>query len=118
MNGRSFGAQGGRRCAASRALRAATVRALRADAAACPAAFAAPAELAPLLEPCKDSDRVSLHRILWMFFFFFPLFERHNGPATARPLQEGRFWKSKKNANFIKKMQFALFTVARMRFSF
>ena len=21
------------------------------------------------------------------------IFERHNGPATARPLQEGRFWK-------------------------
>ena len=29
--------------------------------------LAAPAELAPLLEPCKDSDRVSLHRILLMY---------------------------------------------------
>ena len=29
----------------------------------------------------------------FFFSFFFLFFERHNGPATARPLQEGRFWK-------------------------
>ena len=26
-------------------------------------------------------------------FFFSFFFERHNGPAPARPLQDGRFWK-------------------------
>ena len=25
--------------------------------------------------------------------FFFPLFLRHNGPASAAPCQEGHFWK-------------------------
>ena len=32
-------------------------------------------------------------KILAKFAIFFFFFERHNGPAPARPLQEGRFWK-------------------------
>ena len=38
----------------------------------------------------KGNDACEL-KSAWYFFFLF--FERHNGPASARPCQEGHFWK-------------------------
>ena len=40
------------------------------------------------------SRYIFLALFFFLYFLFFILFvERHNGPAPARPLQEGRFWK-------------------------
>ena len=36
---------------------------------------------------------VLLSSTTYIFFLFFSFFERHNGPASAAPCQEGHFWK-------------------------
>ena len=44
--------------------------------------------------PDISKKKMKVEHLFFSFFsFFFSFFERHNGPAPARPLQEGRFWK-------------------------